>query len=59
MEYIEGVPITRYCDEDRLSIDARLRLFAGVCRAVQFAHQNLVVHRDIKPSNILVQPTAR
>lgn len=56
MEYIEGVPITRYCDENRLSIDARLRLFADVCRAVQFAHQNLVVHRDIKPSNILVQP---
>lgn len=56
MEYIEGVPITRYCDENRLSIDARLRLFASVCRAVQFAHQNLVVHRDIKPSNILVQP---
>src|SRR5690606_3928641 len=56
MEYIEGVPITRYCDEARLSIDARLRLFASVCRAVQFAHQNLVVHRDIKPSNILVQP---
>lgn len=56
MEYIEGVPITRYCDEARLPIDARLRLFADVCRAVQFAHQNLVVHRDIKPSNILVQP---
>ncbi|HEY8376993.1 MAG TPA: serine/threonine-protein kinase, partial [Nannocystis sp.] len=56
MEYIEGVPITRYCDEACLSIDARLRLFADVCRAVQFAHQNLVVHRDIKPSNILVQP---
>ncbi|HEY8465163.1 MAG TPA: serine/threonine-protein kinase [Solirubrobacterales bacterium] len=56
MEYIEGVPITRHCDEARLSIDARLRLFADVCRAVQFAHQNLVVHRDIKPSNILVQP---
>jgi len=56
MEYIEGVPITRYCDENRLPIEARLRLFADVCRAVQFAHQNLVVHRDIKPSNILVQP---
>src|SRR5690606_567511 len=56
MEYIEGVPITRYCDEAGLPIDARLRLFADVCRAVQFAHQNLVVHRDIKPSNILVQP---
>ncbi|HEY8483211.1 MAG TPA: serine/threonine-protein kinase [Longimicrobiales bacterium] len=56
MEYIEGVSITRHCDEARLSIDARLRLFADVCRAVQFAHQNLVVHRDIKPSNILVQP---
>src|SRR5690606_28143495 len=56
MEYIEGVPITRHCDEAGLSIDDRLRLFADVCRAVQFAHQNLVVHRDIKPSNILVQP---
>jgi eukaryotic-like serine/threonine-protein kinase len=54
MEYVEGAPITRYCDEHRLPVEARLRLFADVCRAIQFAHANLVVHRDIKPSNILV-----
>jgi serine/threonine-protein kinase len=54
MEYIEGRPITAYCDERRLGIDERLALFQTVCQAVQFAHQNLVVHRDIKPSNILV-----
>lgn len=50
------MPITRYCDEQRLDIDARLRLFGGVCRAVSYAHQNLVIHRDLKPSNIVVTP---
>ena len=54
MEYIEGRPITSYCDEQRLDTDARLALFTTVCQAVQYAHQKLVVHRDIKPSNILV-----
>lgn len=54
MEYIEGKPITEYCDEHRFSIDERLELFQKVCSAVQHAHQNLVVHRDIKPGNILV-----
>jgi serine/threonine-protein kinase len=54
MEYVEGQPITTYCDERRLGVDERLALFATVCQAVQYAHQNLVVHRDIKPSNILV-----
>lgn len=54
MEYIEGVPIDRYCDSRQLSIDARLDLFERICGAVHYAHQNLVVHRDIKPSNILV-----
>ncbi len=54
MEYVEGTPIDRYCDEHRLSIDARLELFRGVCRAVQYAHRNLIIHRDLKPSNILV-----
>jgi serine/threonine-protein kinase len=54
MEYIDGLAIDEYCDVHRLTIDARLELFDGVCRAVQFAHQNLVVHRDIKPGNILV-----
>ena len=54
MEYIEGQPIDAYCDERRLSIDERLRLFLLVCAAVQYAHRNLVVHRDLKPSNIMV-----
>jgi tetratricopeptide (TPR) repeat protein len=53
MEYVDGVPITRYCSDKILSIPERLRLFRLVCEAVQYAHQNLVVHRDIKPSNIL------
>lgn len=54
MEYVEGVRIDRYCDEQRLSIDARLRLFLKVAHAVQYAHRHLIVHRDLKPSNIVV-----
>ncbi|MGH7629761.1 MAG: protein kinase domain-containing protein, partial [Gemmatimonadales bacterium] len=54
MEYVEGRPIDRHCDEERLPIRARLALFEQVCDAVQFAHRNLVVHRDLKPGNILV-----
>ncbi len=54
MEFIEGVPIDRYCDERRLSVTKRLDLFRQVCAAVTFAHQSLVIHRDIKPSNVLV-----
>jgi serine/threonine-protein kinase len=54
MRYVEGVPITRYADERAASLRDRLRLFAAVCDAVQFAHAHLVVHRDLKPSNILV-----
>lgn len=54
MEYVEGTPITTYCDEHRLSIQARLRLFLQACAAVQHAHGKLVVHRDLKPANILV-----
>jgi serine/threonine-protein kinase len=54
MEYVEGRPIDRFCDEERLTIDDRLDLFAGVCSGVQHAHRRLVVHRDIKPSNIVV-----
>ena len=53
MEYVDGIPITKYCADKGLSIPERLRLFRMVCEAVQHAHQNLVVHRDIKPSNIL------
>jgi tetratricopeptide (TPR) repeat protein/predicted Ser/Thr protein kinase len=54
MEYVEGRPITRHCEERRLGVPERLRLFQDVCDAVRYAHQNLVVHRDLKPSNILV-----
>jgi len=54
MEYIEGKPIDVYCDQYQLAIAERLKLFLGVCSAVAYAHQNLVVHRDIKASNVLV-----
>ena len=54
LEYVDGLPIDRYCDENRLDIEARLNLFMKVCDAVDYAHRNLVVHRDLKPNNILV-----
>jgi serine/threonine protein kinase len=54
MEYIEGEPIDQYCDARLLNITERLKLFQGVCAAVRYAHQNLVIHRDIKPGNVLV-----
>ena len=54
MEWIEGLPITRYADERRLTVAARVALFGQVLQAVRFAHARLVIHRDIKPSNILV-----
>jgi Tol biopolymer transport system component/serine/threonine protein kinase len=54
MEYVEGVPLSRYCDERSLGIEARLAIFGKICKAVQHAHQSRVVHRDLKPSNILV-----
>jgi len=59
LERVEGTPITRYCDEHRSGLEERLDLFADVCRAVQFAHANLVVHRDLKPSNIMVTARGR
>jgi serine/threonine-protein kinase len=59
MEYVEGLPITTYCDQQRLDLRGRLRLFGDVCAAVQHAHQNLVIHRDLKPSNILVSSDGR
>jgi serine/threonine protein kinase/tetratricopeptide (TPR) repeat protein len=54
MEYVDGIAITRYCDERRLPIEARLALFAQVCAGVQHAHLRGIIHRDLKPSNILV-----
>lgn len=54
MEYIEGQPITNYCQAENLSIKQRLALFRSVCEGVQHAHRHLIVHRDLKPSNILV-----
>lgn len=56
MEYVDGAPITSWCDQQRLGLRQRLVLFLQVCAAVQHAHQNLVVHRDLKPGNILVTP---
>jgi eukaryotic-like serine/threonine-protein kinase len=57
MEYVEGLPIDKYCNLHKLSIDERLRLFRKVCSAVQYAHENLVIHRDLKPGNILISKT--
>jgi serine/threonine protein kinase/tetratricopeptide (TPR) repeat protein len=54
LEYVDGRPIDRYCDEQALGIEARLTLFLEVLEAVAHAHANLIVHRDIKPANVLV-----
>jgi len=54
MEFVDGRPIDVYCADEKISLEAMLRLFLAVCSAVQYAHRNLVVHRDLKPSNILV-----
>jgi serine/threonine-protein kinase len=56
MELVKGVPITRYCDEHRLTPRERLELFVPVCQAIQHAHQKGIIHRDVKPSNVLVAP---
>lgn len=54
MEYVDGVPITTYCDSHGLSVDRKLDLFLQICDAVQYAHRSLTIHRDLKPGNILV-----
>jgi len=54
MEYVPGLPITQYCNQKRLSIRERLKLFIKVCDGVQHAHQKAIIHRDLKPANILI-----
>ncbi len=56
MEYVDGEPIDVFCDQRRVALEQRLKLFCTVCSAVSYAHQKLIVHRDLKPSNILVTP---
>jgi len=54
MELVHGVPITNYCDDNRLTPRERLELFVPVCQAIQHAHQKGIIHRDIKPSNVMI-----
>jgi eukaryotic-like serine/threonine-protein kinase len=54
MEYVPGLPITEYCDQNKLKIADRLELFIQACEGVQHAHQKAIIHRDLKPANILV-----
>lgn len=54
MEYVEGMPIEQYCDQERLSLGDRIRLFLQVCHAVHYLHEHMIIHRDLKPSNVLV-----
>lgn len=55
MEYVDGLPLTTYCEKRHVSIRARMELLSKVCRAVQHAHQKGIIHRDLKPSNVLVR----
>ncbi len=59
LEYVDGMAIDQYCDQHKLDVEARVRLFLDVLEAVAYAHSNLIVHRDIKPSNVLVTQTGQ
>ncbi|MEM8964420.1 MAG: serine/threonine-protein kinase, partial [Acidobacteriota bacterium] len=54
LEYVDGPPITEYCDQSKLGLRARLELFVAVCRGVEHAHRRQLLHRDLKPSNLLI-----
>jgi len=59
MEYVDGRRVDRYCDEERLDVRSRVRLFLQICEAVAAAHRSLVVHRDLKPNNVLVDASGQ
>lgn len=54
MEYVEGLPLDKFCDQRKLDLEGRVKVFAQICDAVHYLHEHLIVHRDLKPSNILV-----
>lgn len=59
MEWVEGLPLLSYCNQNRLSIQQRIHLFLSICEVINYAHRNLVIHRDLKPGNILVTPSGQ
>jgi serine/threonine protein kinase len=56
MEFVEGIPINRFVEQENLDAEGRLKLFLKVCSAVEVAHRNQIIHRDLKPGNVLVKP---
>jgi ankyrin repeat protein/serine/threonine protein kinase len=59
MEYVEGKPLTQYCDDRRMPLEQRLELMVRICEGMQHAHQRQLIHRDLKPDNILVTEVVR
>ena len=54
MDYVRGIPVTEYCDQNELTTSKRLAIFIDICQGVQHAHQKGIIHRDLKPGNVLV-----